>query len=387
MRTTLKKKLSAIALITVAVVFCGVMSGFTVSGAIAAISGTDNGIHYYNDDVQDDGIDNDNYNFGPDRYTPATEAVSAGSATSVEDYIAKTDGTGDFFTSIAEDPALCAAIAVDMDNRLAFNDPILVDEQNVLIGQRADAAHKHFLADQTYWDSAVSLIKQRLTSGSISIVSIDTYTSAMYQIHNGLDGNKPSVVVRNTTNAGGHFVQFDLGKPGIVKYRLECGYQPVDVSEYWPVPDKPSVPDNPTPTPGPTPTPTPTLEPKDPDGGPQGQITDPAAAADFGGGQNHDNDTTVTSEPSSPNSYTAPSAPAAEPSGSSGSSTSSSGSQTVDKTNGTTESHNGSDYNVVSGDGQSHTDLGEVQQNQNSGTVEKPVQGDGTNQGDIAAPE
>ena len=374
--------LSVLALLLVVCLAVPAIRGVFETAAYA-IKGID--IHYFNDDVQDDGIDTNNYNFGPDRYKPANEAVANGTAAKVVDYIATKEGTGDFFESIKVDPALCAAIALDMDERLAFDEKILTDEQDVVIGQRADAAHLHFLKDHSYWERAVKLITERLTSGEITIQEINTYTSSMYQWHNGLEGNKPAVIVRNSHNSGGHFVQFNLGKPGVVRYRLECGYQPVDV-DYWPTPDKPPIPDNPEPPDEPE------LEPKDPDAGPQAQTPDDTPGKeDFGGGQNHDPITDITDEPQSPSSYTPPEPPKAEPTqpgktsdGQTDASTGThSGSQTVDHDNGTTETHGGQEYDVVAGDGQDHTDLGEVQQQHSHDTVEDPVKDDGVNEGDL----
>ena len=380
--------LSVLALFLVA---CLAVPG--IRGVIANAANDIKGItvHYFNDDVQDDGIDTNNYNFGPDRYKPATEAVKKGEAAEVVTYIATKDGTGDFFESIKVDPALCAAIALDMDERLAFDEKILTDEQSVVIGQRADEAHKHFLRDHAYWERAVKLITERLTSGEITLQEINTYTSSMYQWHNGLEGNKPAVIVRNSHNSGGHFIQFNLGKPGVVKYRLECGYQPVDTDEYWPTPDKPPIPDNPTP-PDPPGGGDPELEPKDPDAGPQAQVPDNTPGKeDFGGGQNHDPITTITEEPQSPSAYTPPAAPAEQPreegktsDGKPDASTGTqSGSRIVDDTNGKTETHGGQDYTVQASDGQSHTDLGEVQQQHSHDTVEEPVKDDGVNEGDL----
>ena len=377
--------LSVLALLLVACLAVPAVRG-VFEAAAQAIEGIE--VHYFNDDVQDDNIDTNNYNFGPDRYKSASEAVADGKAAKVVEYIATKEGTGDFFESIKVDPALCAAIALDMDERLAFDEKILTDEQDVVIGQRADAAHLHFLKDHAYWERAVKMITERLTSGEISIQEINDYTSSMYQWHNGLEGNKPAVIVRNSHNSGGHFVQFNLGKPGVVRYRLECGYQPVDV-DYWPTPDKPPIPDNPEP---PTPPDEPELEPKDPDAGPQAQIPDDTPGKeDFGGGQNHDPITTITDEPQSPSSYTPPEPPKAEPTkpgktsdGKPDASTGTqSGSRTVDQDNGKTETHGGQEYDVVAGDGQNHTDLGEVQQQHSHDTVEEPVKDDGVNEGDL----
>ena len=381
--------LSVLALFLVA---CLAVPGFR--GVFADATNNVKGVtvHYFNDDVQNDGIDTNDYNFGPDRYAAAVEAVENGAVDNVQDYIATKNGTGDFFESIAVDPALCAAIAFDMDERLAFDEKILKDERNELIGQRANKAHKHFLKDHAYWERSVKMITERLTSGGIEIIEVVGYTSSMYQHHNGLDGNKPSVVVRNSRNSGGHFIQFNLGKLGVVRYRLECGYQPVDIDEYWPVPDdKPDIPDNPTPptppqpnpnptpepTPQPTPEPTPTPESKDGNAGPQPQVPDNTPGKeDYGGSGNHDSLDEPTNESVSPPEYDPPAPPDA-------SAGTQSGSRIVDDTNGETEAHGGQDYTVQADDGQNHTDLGEVQQQHSADTVEPAVQDDGVNQGDL----
>ena len=226
MKKTRKFAAATTVLAFIAVFLLG-MSGvgsrlITTAQAAAANGGRE--IIYYNDMVNEDDIGNNNFNFGPNRKEWAETAVKDGKAEDVLSFIAKNDGTGDFFNSIQHDPALCAAIALDMDETLAFDEPILIDEQNELIGRRADAAHKHFLRDGEYWSRASKLITERLCLGEISLKKIDSYTSSMYMYPDQIDGNRPSVIVRNTNNSGGTFVQFDLGKPGIVKYRLECGY-------------------------------------------------------------------------------------------------------------------------------------------------------------------
>ena len=363
----------------------------SIKGSIiqAAYAASGRVIHYFNDDVNADQIGNNNFNFGPDRKAQADQAVADGKATSVQEWVATNQGTGDFFESIKVDPALCAAVAVHMDESLVLPETILRDEQDIVVGQRADEAHLHFLKDQDYWDRAVALIADYLTSSEISIQGLDHYTSQMYQWHNHLEGNKPSVIVRDTQNEGGHVVVFDMGKPGIVKFRLECGYQPVDIP-YW---TPPVPPDEPTPTPTP--------EPKDPDAGPQ-QQADPEDPGyeDFGGGPNHDSDETITDEPQSPETYTPPAPPQpdpepapsqtpterpttsdGQPDASTGTDT---GSATIDHDDGTTEQHGGETYEVVAGDGEDHGDLNQIQEEQHGPeTVEPAVQDDGVNEGDL----
>ena len=164
MKKTRKFAAATTVLAFIAVFLLG-MSGvgsrlITTAQAAAANGGRE--IIYYNDMVNEDDIGNNNFNFGPNRKEWAETAVKDGEAEDVLSFIAKNDGTGDFFNSIQHDPALCAAIALDMDETLAFDEPILIDEQNELIGRRADAAHKHFLRDGEYWSRAIKLITERL---------------------------------------------------------------------------------------------------------------------------------------------------------------------------------------------------------------------------------
>ena len=311
-----------------------------LGSSVSAANGSTT-VHYFNSDVQKDDDKKNDWNFGPNRYDAKKDLAM----------FADEKGNGDFFASIEKDPALTAAVALHMDSKLNFAEPILKDEQNELVGQRADKAHLHFLKDPAYWQRAKDLIKARLTRAEIKLSDIKgDYTSSMYMAYGQLEGDKPSVVVRNSVNAGGHFLSFDFGpKVGLVRFRLECGYQPVDL-DYWPVPkDFPGVPDNPKPVPQPkpepkpepkpnpepnpkpnpepnpkpnpepnpkpnpepNPEPKPTPEPKDPAKGPQAQVKahNQSGAEDFNGGANTHNYTEVTPEPVSPSKYEAPSAP------------------------------------------------------------------------------
>lgn len=337
---------------------------------------------------EDDNIpqkDSDYY-FGWNRYRGASEAVANGESDSIVNWIVTKDGEGDFFYSMERDPALTAAVALYLDQlELTGNDPILAPEADLLVGERADAAHKRFLENNNDWDVAITRIKAILLGSDVTIEvkELSNYTSAMYMIPQQLDGDKPCVVVRNTSNAGGHFVVFKVklkdGSIVNVRFRLECGYQPIDVPN-WTPPDKPD--------PEPTPTPTPTPEPKDPQDDPQNRPG--ADQYDFWSPdhQNHDPDTTVTDEPQSPDSYTPPSRPddtVVPPSGDDASSGTDSGSRTVDEDNGTQENHDGQNYDVEAGDGQDHSDLSDVADpsNPNKPDVDPALQGDGVNQNPV----
>ena len=209
-----------------------------VRGAISSVAYAVSGrvVHYFNNDVNSDHIGNNDFNFGPDRFEQASWNVANGLSDSTVSWIAANDGTGDFFESIAVDPALCAAVAVHMDHSLVLPEAILSDESSVAVGQQANAAHLHFLRDEAYWDRAVNLITSYLTSSNMKVVKVKQ-DSSMYMWHDGLEGNKPSVIVRYGFTEEGHAIYFDLGKPGKVMFELECGYQPLHVP-YWPAPNQ-----------------------------------------------------------------------------------------------------------------------------------------------------
>ncbi len=334
-----------------------------------------------NDDIPQKDSD---YYFGYNAFTAGNEAVENHEADSLVDYVAKKDGTGNFFERMEHDPALTAAVALYLDQlELTGNEPILAPEADLLVGERADAAHKRFLKNESDWDVALTRIKAILCGNdvAIEIKELNSYTSAMYMIPQQLDGDKPCVVVRNTSHAGGHFVVFKVklkdGKIVDVRFRLECGYQPIDVPN-WTPPDKPD-PEPPTPTP-------PELEPKDPQDDPQNRPD--ADQYDFWSPdhENHDPDTTVTDEPQSPDGdYVAPSRPedtVTPPSEQDASSGTDSGSRTVDEDNGTTEQHDGQNYDVEAGDGQDHSDLTDTADpsNPNKPDVDPALRNDGVNE-------
>ena len=205
-------------------------------------------IRYYNSDLRN------STNFGPDRRVMSGKNTVSG----VLDWTANNDGTGDFFESIAEDPALCAAIAVHMDEKLSLPRKILRDEQNVPIEERADAAHLHFLRDYAYWDEVISQIKDYLTKGTIEIKKLkaDKKTTTAEMLPNGLGGNKPSVVFgADFEKSGAWLLKFTLNY-GTVRFLIEYGYQPTDVDYIQDEEPEPVV----TPTPAPVVTEVPATE-------------------------------------------------------------------------------------------------------------------------------
>ena len=139
----------------------------------------------------------------------------------------------------------------------------------------------------------------------------------MYMVKDALGVGIPSVVVLDTNNEGGHMLVFRVqtrkdGPFVEVRFRLECGYQPIDPPGWNPPPPTPTPTPSDTPTPTPSDTPTPTPKPKDVADDPQNKVdpTEPGAD-DFKSPNpsNQDPDKTVTEEPTSPASYATPTPP------------------------------------------------------------------------------
>ncbi len=312
--------------------------------------------------------------FGWNVYEAASRHITAGDYDNVLDYVYRAnDGEGDFVWALRSDPCLAAAIITNYVNVINPTDKILKDDTwQQPVGQQPNYVADAFLADHAYWQESVEAFLVVLAdNANAHVEEIDDYTSSMYMYHNGRGINLPDIVVRNSTNAGGHVLVFDFDKAGVLKFRLECGYQPIEV-DYW------------TP-PGDTP-PEDDLEPKDPDAGPQGQVPN---NPDFGGGPNHDNDTTITTEPTSPESYTPPQPPTDDNGGDN------SGDKTTETTappedigdrhnDGGTEEVDGEEYEVVVGE--EEEDIDDVQEDHDSDTVEDPLKDD-NNTGSIEAPE
>ncbi len=306
------------------------------------------------------------FNFGWDRYQGAQDAIVAKKVKDTKEFIIGSDGkSGDFFYSLEKDPALTAAIALQLDLVEATpGDPILAPEMKAKkpIGERADAAHLRYLEHPDQWDEALARIKAILTGKDVTVEvrELADYTSAMYMVVDGL-GDKPAVVVRNTEYAGGHFIIFHIkrkdGTTAELKLRLECGYQPIEPPT-WNPPPEPPVPDNPPDNPP---------EEKDPADDPQNRKDAEKYPFYSPDRKNNNPDKTVTTEPVSPDEYEAPKPPVDDSSKADdgkkkqedASAGTKSGSKTVDKDNGKTEKHDGKEYQVEAGDGKDHGDLAE----------------------------
>ena len=286
---------------------------------------------HYNDQLQDDGDIDNNLNFGPDTYAMALKAVENGEAESVLDFFIhrEADGTLSGYLIHIIDPregnewdgGILAAIALAIENHFNEGLEILVDEQDVPIGKRANQAHLHFHDGDEgleYANQVFGRVYSALSFADFSIVDLpDEVTNLMFMFPMGLKGIYPATIVKSYTIGGDHALRIYWGeKCDPLLLRLECMFQPVHTEEYWPTPEEETTVPETTPpptetTPPPTETTPPPPESKDPTAGPQGQ--DPTHPEIQGTHDPSEQSTEDTPEPTAPSEeYVPPTAPPPE---------------------------------------------------------------------------
>ena len=219
--------------------------------------------------------------------------------------------------------ALLAELAFDARERLGFD--ILGKHKDV---NDPNVIQEYFMHDPAYAREVYAKL-DTIWRGAMDgeIIKDYSYVSAFYMEHDAItiDGKPaPKVVAAESSLTGGHFVRLKVrnseGRIVDLVYRLECGFQPVNITvptNHEPVVDNPSSPSH-----DPSPGPGPELEPKNPDDGPTGRHQD-NPDPDSGGGPNDEKEThhDETEEPdtdNSPSEYKAPDPPKADEGGNSG---------------------------------------------------------------------
>ena len=169
------------------------------------------GIHYYNYDVQNDADDHNNYNFGPSVWKSGMSAEEAQSV---------------FYEHLNRDPAMSAATIAGVAKQLKIS--VQKDESYGAEIDRINAAAQHYAVDAKYWKSDIDAVTTALKQLTPSIVDITgQYKSACYQSYQGASAI-PTVMVCSSVNTGGHALMFS-GYEVTLRFRLECGFQLVDV--------------------------------------------------------------------------------------------------------------------------------------------------------------
>ena len=224
---------------------------------------------FYNTDLQKDGDDSNNFNFGPNPYADGKTA---------KDYDA------DFRERLKWDPALAAADTAWLDANVGTR--YLGEFYESCKGDWAktmNEAKVRFMNDQkAYYKNLDSYFAFLDSAVKVEVRECRSVSDQMYMNPYTADG-VPDVIVLLTDDHSGHELVYTFeikGNTFEVAYRIECGYQPTDVEAVMGITpqDKstyiPSggTPDTPTPNP---PTPTPTPDPPGPTPDPPGPTPDP----------------------------------------------------------------------------------------------------------------
>ncbi len=194
--------------------------------------------HYYNLDIQNDGVGENDYNFGPN---PWVEGMTVEQA------------DAEFRARLAKDPMLGSADISWLDARVGtqyLGDYYAQAENNW--ARAINSATADFAKDQTKYNKTLDPFLAFLDSAvQVSIRDCQAVVDQMYANPHTASGI-PEVVVYKTTDHTGHELVYTFSIKGNVfevAYRIECGFQPTNVEEVMHIPAQ----DNPlNPTPEPT---------------------------------------------------------------------------------------------------------------------------------------
>ena len=220
--------------------------------------------HVRNNDLQEDEDHSDDWNFGPNPW---------------KDGLTVEEAVKDHASAYHEDPLQLACditvveAVVEQNDVSRADDAFIFERQKRFMSSQEEMA-KAATALDTYLAGAevyiVDIIDGKVTlqEKGISTVVTDQVQVKSYLINWEVGFAQP--LVREFPSAEGHALVYVFNVKSRVVYvmfRIECGYQPLNVGEILPVDVEPADPTpaptaKPTPTPGPTNTPRPTNTPK-----------------------------------------------------------------------------------------------------------------------------
>ena len=272
-------------------------------------SGAINGViwHYYNLDIQDDGIKENDYNFGPnpildnislDKVKTAVKGKKASDSIKVEEIVEMLDAQqvkAEQIKRMYDDPKLGAADMAWMDSiagtrYLGVFYSAAKEQWDVAMNDAADTWAKDeqvyfqtLNAFENWLDSATEVKIEYRSKGLTDQMYMNPYTPS----------GVPDIIVMETSDHEGWFIVYKFTiketKTFEVAYRIDCGFQPTNVAEIMKVhvsknpnnqtkkksnnKKKTTVTANPTPTGGDNNNPTPSGGGSDPN--PSGDDSDP----------------------------------------------------------------------------------------------------------------
>ncbi len=231
--------------------------------------------HFYNLDLQDDDDKLNNYNFGPnpilenvslEKVKAAIKGKKASDSVKVQEIIEMLNVDelrDDQLKRMYDDPKLGAADMAWMDSiagtrYLGTFYSAAKEQWDVAMNDAADAwiedeesYYQTLTAFEKWLDSATDVRIEYRDSGLTDQMYMNPYTTS------GI----PDIIVMETSNHEGWFIVYEFTiketKNIKVAYRIDCGYQPTNVSKIMKIKAKPN-PNNETGGSDPKPTPTPT---------------------------------------------------------------------------------------------------------------------------------
>lgn len=206
--------------------------------------------HYYNTDLQDDGVILNDYNFGPNPVLGSPEALENFAKIldkkGLKDTITMEEVAGevdpkkideDFRERMRKDPALGAADMAWADSILGTRylgtfyseakekwDVAMNDAKEHFISDKDDY-YKTLDAFEKYLDSATKVEIKKQTSGLNDQMYMNPFTK----------DEVPDIIVMESADHAGWFLvyTFTIKETATkeIKFRLDCGYQPTNVAE------------------------------------------------------------------------------------------------------------------------------------------------------------
>ena len=232
--------------------------------------------YFYNISMTADEDAKNDYNFGPNPLEALATARVASGALKLKDIAGKTEDElialvsveeieKEFRTRLGYDPALGAGDMAWLDANVKTR--YLGEFYDECKGEWAstiNSAKVRWMKDQAAYNQTLAAFFTFLdTAEKVEVVKVKSGLDDQMYMNPYTVDHVPDVIVMETLDHDGYFLRytFDIkGEKITVAYRIDCGFQPTNVSKVMNIP----VQTNPN---KPTPTPTPTPDPGKPDGG------------------------------------------------------------------------------------------------------------------------
>lgn len=194
---------------------------------------------FYNLDLQDDGDAENDFNFGYDRYAAAEAAFLASGKTEGRQEFELAWILKDFKETIETDPAAATAIIGYADAVLGTRMLGFFKNETNSWDKALNDAKVSFVENAEDWRLSTvafeGLIDNMCTAQIVEISKDDKLEDQMYMFPYTTDfAYGPDVIVMKS-DAVGHILQLTFeatkAKKLVLAYRLECGYQPVNVEK------------------------------------------------------------------------------------------------------------------------------------------------------------